>query len=194
MSTNTDNVTLAPPTPAPAAAPLPPPYTIINLGNQAYACTLDVSRLTVADPEFASVFLWLSSLSDKDTVRISFANSRGIQEYVLCLPLLNTIMLCGAKTIAVIDKMMLGLDCYHVMACKAVEVSEFSLFGIPTVLPADASRLSERDEAIVTSAHALLINARDNLHIITDADIANLENRQAVYIQPEELMARVKQG
>ena len=185
---------MAPQPGAAVPAPPPPPYTIINLGNQSYACTLEVSRLTVDDPEFASVFLWLSSLADTDTVRLSFSNSKGIQEYVRCLPLLNTIMLCGAQTIAVIDKMMLGLDCYHVMACKAVEVSEFSLFGIPSVLPTDAARLSERDEAIVTSAHTLLMNARDTLHIITDADIADLENRKEVYIQPAELIARVQKG
>ena len=189
---NNEMPILAPAVPAPAPR-LPPPYSITVLGPNAYHATLDISRLTPQYDEFASVFLWLSTLTNKDTVKLTFTDTglKGSAPFIDHLALINCIMICSAKTIAVIDRMYLEYDCYFIMACKAVEVTEFGLLGVPSVYTAEVERLSEKEEAVALAADQLIANAVSTLKILTPEEADQLTKRTTVYVQPEELQARV---
>lgn len=185
--------------PAPVVPPIPPklplPYAIATLAPNLYQATFDVSRLTPSADEFASVYLWLSTLTEKDTVKFNFIETglKGIAPFEDHIALLNCIMLCSAKTIAVLDKMYLGLECYFIMACKAVEITDFALLGVPSVYPAEAERLTEKDEAVVMAGNQLIANAVEHLKILTQEEAITLVQRQTVFVQADELKSRITQ-
>ena len=79
------------------------------------------------------------------------------------------------------------------MACKAVEITDFALLGVPSVYPAEAERLTEKDEAVVMAGNQLIANAVEHLKILTQEEAITLVQRQTVFVQADELKSRITQ-
>ena len=192
MSNETEVPVMAP-TSTPEATPAAPPaYFISTQRAHSHSMTIDISRVTSRAPEFSAVFLWLSSLTAADTVRLSITDS-GAAAVGFCdhLALLNTLLICSGTLIGVVDHMYMGLDSYFMLACNRLDVSPLGMLAIPSTISGDLETLPEKDAAVAQCAQVLLENGL-RMRVLTEEEIEQLQRCETVVLQPGQLAKRVE--
>ena len=103
---------------------LPTTTSIYKVGDE-YHVNLDVGAITCYDSIFLQLVVWLSTLTEEDTIIFRFdSGCYGTLSPAYCLdfylPILNAIFTCRANTVAYVDKPFSGITSYAALTCKEV--------------------------------------------------------------------------